>query len=113
MGPTMSGSNNTGISPFGKCPANYLKEMPEAHGRALTETDVLADFVNGRIDHLERENDRLLSFEKTVKEAEKMSNVDLQLKVNILRGKAVTLKYKLATFRDNVIIAASESNFEE
>ena len=108
MGKTMSGSNHAGVDPFGRCPANILRDinnMPDNFGQPLGQTQILNDFINSRIDYLSRKIYYLEPFEKTVKESGKLSKVWLQTRVEYLEQENKKLKCKISNMKDDIIPA--------
>ncbi len=107
MGSAMSGAP-AGVDPFGKCPSNYLKDIPESFGRPLSEKEILNDFINGRIESLSRKINHLEPFKKTVEESKKVTKVWLVTRVEYLEKQNKKYEYRMARIKEKILEAARE-----
>ena len=99
-GPTMS-SGPAGVDPLGgKCPGNSLRKILGFGNKELTQKEILDDFINGRISHIEREVNRLRPLAELVDAARRGTKIKLQEEVVELKRELVKLKYKMGNMKE-------------
>ena len=99
-GPANSGGP-TGVDPLGgNCPGNPLSKILGFGNKELTEKEMLDDFINARIEHLELKIDRLRPLAQLVRDARKNSKIKLQEEVIWLKRELVRLNHNMGVMKE-------------
>jgi hypothetical protein len=96
MGPARSGSRYAGIDPFGKCPFNIKKK------HRLTKEQIIEDFVNARVNHLETKVIILERYKEIFKNYESDSKESLIIKIQKIENDFNALKRAYKELRYNI-----------
>ena len=106
MGSTTSGSNTTGVDPFGLCPAHILMSLDRFEklyfGKPLSQDQIMEDFVNGRIGHLKNQIYDLEKYKPLVEKARKSSKIDLRNRLEATEMDLSTLRNKYQRLLDKL-----------